>query len=68
MPEATHTIRIALTWSNWLALQRFCRHHGYDEGEYVAWLVRASARKGASGTFPLPSIFDGQGLQAFDEA
>jgi len=68
MTEATHTIRVTLSWSTWLTLQRFCRHHGYDEAEYLAWLARASANKGASGRFPLPSMFDGQSLQAFDEA
>lgn len=68
MPEATHTITITLGWPVWLALQRFCRHHGYDEAEYVAWLLRASARKGASGAFPLPSMLDGRCLQAYEEA
>lgn len=68
MAEATHSVRVELTWSLWGELRRFCRFHGYDEAQYIAWLVQRASRRGASGAFPLPSVFDSGRLQHFGEA
>lgn len=65
--EAIHTLSVELPWSLWLTLSRFCRYHGYDEAEYIAWLLRHASGQGAR-PFPLPSVFDSRGLQSFDEA
>lgn len=68
MAEATHSVRVELTLGLWGELHRFCRFHGYDEAAYLAWLVQRAAGRGASGSFPLPSVFDSGHLQHFDEA
>jgi hypothetical protein len=68
MPEPLHTLRVSLPWALWLELRRFCRHYGYDEADYIAWLIGRTRRTGVAGTFPLPSVFESRGLQHFDEA